>query len=127
MRGKSRRSRTNSQVTLSILLLIAKSPCSAIHRQEGETKCDCHNGPYTAVPNWNFWNTGRENLSSRAKAYKNWSKWIGSGGIPKNSKSKTPFSDSNLGPRCEGSGRTKELPTLASRVEARRVRGILRL
>ncbi|GBL99911.1 hypothetical protein AVEN_19413-1 [Araneus ventricosus] len=48
-----------------------------------------------------------------------WSKWIGSGRIPKNSKSKTPSADSNLGPRCEGSGRTKNLPTLGPRVEAR--------
>ncbi|GBM14966.1 hypothetical protein AVEN_116608-1 [Araneus ventricosus] len=36
-----------------------------------------------------------------------------------NSKSKTPSADSNLGPRCEGSGRTKDLPTLGPRVEAR--------
>ncbi|GBN27135.1 hypothetical protein AVEN_120330-1 [Araneus ventricosus] len=42
-----------------------------------------------------------------------------SGGIPTNSKSKTPFADSNLGPRCEGSGKTKDLPTLGPRVEAR--------
>ncbi|GBN12058.1 hypothetical protein AVEN_190412-1 [Araneus ventricosus] len=61
----------------------------------------------------------RENLLSRSKTYENWSKWIGSDGIPKNSKSKTPSADSNLGPRCEGSGKTKDLPTLGLRVEAR--------
>ncbi|GBM82785.1 hypothetical protein AVEN_10414-1 [Araneus ventricosus] len=44
---------------------------------------------------------------------------IGSGGIPTNSKSKTPSADSNLGPRCEGSGKTKDLPTLGPCVEAR--------
>ncbi|GBO46785.1 hypothetical protein AVEN_124390-1 [Araneus ventricosus] len=60
-----------------------------------------------------------ENLSSRSKTYEIWSKWIGSGGIPKNSKSKTPCADSNLGPRCEGSEKTKSLPTLGPRVEAR--------
>ncbi|GBO18181.1 hypothetical protein AVEN_41143-1 [Araneus ventricosus] len=61
----------------------------------------------------------RENLSSRSETYEIWSKWIGSGGILKNSKSKTPPADSNLGPRCEGSGKTKDLPTLGPRVEAR--------
>ncbi|GBM93089.1 hypothetical protein AVEN_204587-1 [Araneus ventricosus] len=37
----------------------------------------------------------------------------------KNSQSKTPSADSNLGPRCEGSGKTKDLPTLRPRDEAR--------
>ncbi|GBM49780.1 hypothetical protein AVEN_60510-1 [Araneus ventricosus] len=53
------------------------------------------------------------------KTYEIWSKWIGNAGIPKNSESKTPSADSNLGPRCEGSGRTKDLPTLGPQVEAR--------
>ncbi|GBM70550.1 hypothetical protein AVEN_196256-1 [Araneus ventricosus] len=44
---------------------------------------------------------------------------IGSGGIQTNSKSKTSSADSNLEPRCEGSGKTKNLPTLGPRVEAR--------
>ncbi|GBM55342.1 hypothetical protein AVEN_252707-1 [Araneus ventricosus] len=44
---------------------------------------------------------------------------IGSGGIQTNSKSKTSSADSNLGPRCEGSGKTKDLPTLGPRFEAR--------
>ncbi|GBL80556.1 hypothetical protein AVEN_225250-1 [Araneus ventricosus] len=44
---------------------------------------------------------------------------IGNGGIPTNSKSKTSSADSNLGPRCEGSGKTKNLPTLVPRIEAR--------
>ncbi|GBM56750.1 hypothetical protein AVEN_211086-1 [Araneus ventricosus] len=61
----------------------------------------------------------RENLSSRSKTYEIWSKWIGSGGIPKNSKSKTLSTDFNLAPRCKGSGKTKDLPTLGHRVEAR--------
>ncbi|GBM12098.1 hypothetical protein AVEN_19078-1, partial [Araneus ventricosus] len=42
-----------------------------------------------------------------------------SGGIPTNSNSKTPSTDSNLGPRCEGAGRTKDLHTLGPRVETR--------
>ncbi|GBN86126.1 hypothetical protein AVEN_1763-1 [Araneus ventricosus] len=44
---------------------------------------------------------------------------IRSGRIPTNSKSKTSSTDSNLGPRCEGSGKTKDLPTLEPCVEAR--------
>ncbi|GBN99222.1 hypothetical protein AVEN_6569-1 [Araneus ventricosus] len=54
----------------------------------------------------------------RSKNYEIWSKWIGSGGIPKNTKYRTPSADSNLRPRCEGSRRTKDLPTLEPRVEA---------
>ncbi|GBO12540.1 hypothetical protein AVEN_130629-1 [Araneus ventricosus] len=44
---------------------------------------------------------------------------IGSDGIPTTSKSKTSSADFNLGPRCEGSGKTKELPTLRHRVKTR--------
>ncbi|GBN11893.1 hypothetical protein AVEN_22227-1 [Araneus ventricosus] len=74
---------------------------------------------FTVIPIWNFWKTGRKSLSSSSKTYEIWSKWIGSGGIPKNSKSKAPSADSNLVPPCEGSGKTKDLPTLGLRVEAR--------
>ncbi|GBO24809.1 hypothetical protein AVEN_68317-1 [Araneus ventricosus] len=36
-------SHTKSQVTLSLVLLRkVKGPCSAIHRQDGETKCHSH-------------------------------------------------------------------------------------
>ncbi|GBM57539.1 hypothetical protein AVEN_97652-1 [Araneus ventricosus] len=35
-------------------------------------------------------------------------------------KSKTQSADSNLRPRCEGSGKTKDLPTLAPSVETRK-------
>ncbi|GBM55470.1 hypothetical protein AVEN_27828-1 [Araneus ventricosus] len=41
------------------------------------------------------------------------------GGIHKNLKSKTQSVDSNLRLRCEGSGKTKDLPTSAPRFEAR--------
>ncbi|GBM22927.1 hypothetical protein AVEN_136349-1 [Araneus ventricosus] len=41
------------------------------------------------------------------------------GGIQKNLKSKTQSADSNLRPRCVSSGKTKDLLTLALRVEAR--------
>ncbi|GBM66285.1 hypothetical protein AVEN_239544-1 [Araneus ventricosus] len=76
-------------------------------------------GPFTAVPNRNFWNTGRKKLSSRSKTYEIWSNWIRSGGIQKNSKSKTPSADSDLEPRCEASGKTIVLPNwdLVSRLE----------
>ncbi|GBL85743.1 hypothetical protein AVEN_185336-1 [Araneus ventricosus] len=43
-----------------------------------------------------------------------------SGGIQKNLKSKTQSADSSLRLRCEGSGKTKDLPTLAPRIEARK-------
>ncbi|GBN75021.1 hypothetical protein AVEN_99039-1 [Araneus ventricosus] len=32
---------------------------------------------------------------------------------------KTPCADSNLGPRCEGIGKTKDLPTLGPRIETK--------
>ncbi|GBN21776.1 hypothetical protein AVEN_108319-1 [Araneus ventricosus] len=41
------------------------------------------------------------------------------GGIQKNLKSKTQSADSSLRPRCEGSGKGKDLPTLAPHVEGR--------
>ncbi|GBN62288.1 hypothetical protein AVEN_5728-1 [Araneus ventricosus] len=44
---------------------------------------------------------------------------IASVGIPTNSKSKTSSADPNLRSRCEGRGKTKDLPTLGTRVEAR--------
>ncbi|GBN40923.1 hypothetical protein AVEN_195793-1 [Araneus ventricosus] len=53
-----------------------------------------------------------ENLSNLEQMIRN-------GGIPKNLKSKTQSADSNLRRPCEGSGKTKDLPTLAHRVEAR--------
>ncbi|GBN01071.1 hypothetical protein AVEN_3625-1 [Araneus ventricosus] len=53
-----------------------------------------------------------ENLSNLEQIIRN-------GGIQKNLKSKTQSADSNLRPRCEGSGKTKDLPTLAPRDEGR--------
>ncbi|GBN61402.1 hypothetical protein AVEN_173807-1 [Araneus ventricosus] len=44
---------------------------------------------------------------------------IETGGIPTNSNSKTSSADSNLGPRCENSSKTKDLPTLGPCIEAR--------
>ncbi|GBM35957.1 hypothetical protein AVEN_95486-1 [Araneus ventricosus] len=41
------------------------------------------------------------------------------GGIQKYLKSKAASADSNFRPGCEGSGKAKDLPTLAPRVEAR--------
>ncbi|GBM85600.1 hypothetical protein AVEN_38371-1 [Araneus ventricosus] len=40
-------------------------------------------------------------------------------GIQTNSKSNSSCVDSNLGPRCEGSGLSKDLPTLRPRVDCR--------
>ncbi|GBN09091.1 hypothetical protein AVEN_32561-1 [Araneus ventricosus] len=44
-----------------------------------------------------------------------WNKWIGSGGIQKDSKSKTPSADSDLGPRCAASEKIIVLPRLGPR------------
>ncbi|GBL75213.1 hypothetical protein AVEN_156683-1 [Araneus ventricosus] len=44
---------------------------------------------------------------------------IRSGGIQKNLKSKTHSANFNLRLRCESSGKTKNMPTLAPRVDAR--------
>ncbi|GBM40400.1 hypothetical protein AVEN_106143-1 [Araneus ventricosus] len=44
---------------------------------------------------------------------------IRNGGIQESLNSKTQSADSNLRPRCEGSGTTKDLPTLGPRVEGR--------
>ncbi|GBM15081.1 hypothetical protein AVEN_150098-1 [Araneus ventricosus] len=41
-------------------------------------------------------------------------------GIPTISKSNTSCADSNLGPRCEGSGTSKDVPRLGPRDEARK-------
>ncbi|GBM69628.1 hypothetical protein AVEN_151305-1 [Araneus ventricosus] len=43
---------------------------------------------------------------------------IRNGGIQKDLKSKTQSADSNFIPRCEDSGKTKDLPTLPPLVEA---------
>ncbi|GBO36052.1 hypothetical protein AVEN_248795-1, partial [Araneus ventricosus] len=46
---------------------------------------------------------------------------IRNGGIPKNLKSKTQSADSNLRPRYEDSGKTKDLPTSAPRAESEKL------
>ncbi|GBM74386.1 hypothetical protein AVEN_161280-1 [Araneus ventricosus] len=43
----------------------------------------------------------------------------GNAGIQTRSKSNTSCADSNLGPRLEGSGTSKDLPTLRPRIEGR--------
>ncbi|GBN79622.1 hypothetical protein AVEN_248564-1 [Araneus ventricosus] len=67
-------------------------------------------GSFTALPNWNFWNTGRKNPIVKVENLSNLEQRIRSGGIQKNLKSKTQSVDSNLRPRSA---------TLAPRVEAR--------
>ncbi|GBM92327.1 hypothetical protein AVEN_136371-1 [Araneus ventricosus] len=66
-----------------------------------------------------FLEHGKEKLTVKVENLSNLEQMIRSGGIQKNLKSKTQSADSNLRPRCEGSGKTKDLPTLAPRVEAR--------
>ncbi|GBM32680.1 hypothetical protein AVEN_223465-1 [Araneus ventricosus] len=80
---------------------------------------DTLNGPFTALPNWNFWNTGRQKSIVKVENLSNLEQMIRSGGIQKNLKSKTASTDSNLGPRCEASGKTIVLPRLGPHVEAR--------
>ncbi|GBL78658.1 hypothetical protein AVEN_65231-1 [Araneus ventricosus] len=53
-----------------------------------------------------------ENLSNLEQMIRN-------GGIQKSLKSKTQSADSKMRPRCEGSDKTKDLPTVTPRVEAR--------
>ncbi|GBM93157.1 hypothetical protein AVEN_169307-1 [Araneus ventricosus] len=67
----------------------------------------------------NFGTREGKNLSPRSETCEIWNKWIRSGGIQKNSKSKTLSADYNLEPRREASGKTIVLPRLGPRVEAR--------
>ncbi|GBL86437.1 hypothetical protein AVEN_164595-1 [Araneus ventricosus] len=66
-----------------------------------------------------FLEHGKEKLIGKVGNLSNLEQIILNGGIQKNLKSKSQSTDSNLRPRCEGSGKTKDLPTLAPRVEAR--------
>ncbi|GBN94426.1 hypothetical protein AVEN_182006-1 [Araneus ventricosus] len=68
-----------------------------------------------------FLEHGKEKAIVRFKiwwklAYRN-----GKSGIPTNSKSNISCADSNLGPQCEGSGTSKDLPRLGPRDEARKL------
>ncbi|GBL72684.1 hypothetical protein AVEN_235838-1 [Araneus ventricosus] len=62
---------------------------------------------------------GKEKPIVKAENLSNLEQMIRSGGIQKNLKSKTASANSNLRPRCEGSGKTKDLPTLTPSIEAR--------
>ncbi|GBN80390.1 hypothetical protein AVEN_151472-1 [Araneus ventricosus] len=66
-----------------------------------------------------FLEHGKEKPIVKIENPSNLEQMIRNGGIQNNLKSKTYSADSNLRPRCEGSGKTKDLPTLAPRVEAR--------
>ncbi|CAL1289806.1 unnamed protein product [Larinioides sclopetarius] len=72
---------------------------------------------FTIIPFWDYWNTGKENLSSRSKNYEIWSKWSESGLIKTKSKSKNPSVDSISGSGCQANRTTNDLPTLELRVE----------
>ncbi|GBM64116.1 hypothetical protein AVEN_159848-1 [Araneus ventricosus] len=58
--------------------------------------------------------------SSRSKTYEIWNKLFETMELKKNSKSKTQCADSNLRPRCEASGTSKDLTKLRLRDEARK-------
>ncbi|GBN54755.1 hypothetical protein AVEN_169142-1 [Araneus ventricosus] len=62
---------------------------------------------------------GKEKPIVKVENLSNMEQIIQNGGIPKNLNSKTQCADSNLRPRCKVSGKTKDLPTLTPRVEAR--------
>ncbi|GBN53937.1 hypothetical protein AVEN_155141-1 [Araneus ventricosus] len=66
-----------------------------------------------------FLEHGKEKPIVKIENLPNLEQMIQNGGIQKNLKSKTKSADSNLRLRCEGCGTTKDLPTLAPRVEAR--------
>ncbi|GBN88065.1 hypothetical protein AVEN_4253-1, partial [Araneus ventricosus] len=61
----------------------------------------------------------KEKLIVKVENLSNLEQMIRSGGIQTNLKSKRQSLDSKLRPRCESSGKAKDLPTLAPRVEAR--------
>ncbi|GBM88520.1 hypothetical protein AVEN_223099-1 [Araneus ventricosus] len=67
----------------------------------------------------NFLEHGKEKPIVKVEKLSNLEQMIRNCGIQKNLKSNTQSADSTLRPRCEGSGKTKDLPTLAPRVEAR--------
>ncbi|GBM49726.1 hypothetical protein AVEN_206223-1 [Araneus ventricosus] len=65
-----------------------------------------------------FLEHGKENPIVKVENQSNLEQMIRNGAIQKNLKSKAQSADPNLRPRCEGSGKTKDLPTLTPRVEA---------
>ncbi|GBN53851.1 hypothetical protein AVEN_166946-1 [Araneus ventricosus] len=66
-----------------------------------------------------FLEHGKEKPLVKVENMSNFEQMIRNGGIQKNLKSKTQSTDSNFRPQCEGSGKTKYLPTLVPRIEAR--------
>ncbi|GBN69976.1 hypothetical protein AVEN_240206-1 [Araneus ventricosus] len=76
-----------------------------------------------------FLEPGKEKPIVKVENLSNLEQIVRNGGIQKNLKYKAKSTDSNLRPRREGSGKIKDLPTMAPRVEARnetrnpRVRG----
>ncbi|GBM53798.1 hypothetical protein AVEN_180449-1 [Araneus ventricosus] len=65
-----------------------------------------------------FLEHGKEKPIVKVENLSNLEQMIQSGGIQNNLKSKTQSADSDLRPRSEDSGKTKDLPTMALRVEA---------
>ncbi|GBL93212.1 hypothetical protein AVEN_42660-1 [Araneus ventricosus] len=66
-----------------------------------------------------FLKLGEEKPIVKVENLSNLEQMIRRDGIQKNLKCKTQSADSNLKPRCEGRGKTKDLTTLTPGVEAR--------
>ncbi|GBM73561.1 hypothetical protein AVEN_98791-1 [Araneus ventricosus] len=66
-----------------------------------------------------FLEQGKEKPIVKFENLSNLEQMIRNVGIQKNLKFKPQSTDSNLRSRCEGTGKTKDLPTVAPRVEAR--------
>ncbi|GBL81041.1 hypothetical protein AVEN_83119-1 [Araneus ventricosus] len=66
-----------------------------------------------------FLEHGKEKPIVKVENLSNLEQMIRNGGIQKILKSKTQSAYSNFIPLCEGSGKKKDLPTLAPRVEVR--------
>ncbi|GBN14617.1 hypothetical protein AVEN_233555-1 [Araneus ventricosus] len=75
--------------------------------------------PFTSLPKWNFWDTGRKKQSSVLKTDRNWHSGMAMLEFKRTQNQHISCADSNLGTRLEGSGTRKNLPTLRPRVEVR--------
>ncbi|GBN41965.1 hypothetical protein AVEN_247170-1 [Araneus ventricosus] len=66
-----------------------------------------------------FLEHGKEKLIVKVENLSNLEQMIRNDGIQKNLKFKTQSAYSNLGPRCDARGKTKDMPTLAPGDEGR--------
>ncbi|GBM28128.1 hypothetical protein AVEN_224187-1 [Araneus ventricosus] len=75
--------------------------------------------PFTSLPKWNFWNTGRKKQSSVLKTDGNWHSGMAMLEFKRTQNPTLHAPIPILGPRLEGSGTSKDLPTLRPHVEDR--------